>query len=485
VHSAPTYFNGTVYVGANDGMLHAFDAGTGVEKFAYVPNLVYDHLAELADPDYAHNYYVDNTATVVDVNGQHVLVGALGKGGKGYFALDVTDPDSMDASSFLWEFPSGTDDDMGYSFSQANIVKTKASGAEYVVIFGNGYDSVNGSAVLYILNALTGAEIASFDTKVTGCNGLSVPAVADVDLDGFADYIYAGDLKGNLWKIDISSASTGDWGFAYGSSASPAPLITVKNSSGGTQPITSAPEVMLDCLALNEARGLMVMFGTGQYLNKADLDDHTVQSVYGVWDWGPVWEKFEGAATAKTKSLGTFQADRNLSNTASILLQQEFTNETDLWWTMTDRKPVWYNPKTDTGLHVGWYFDLPESDEGERIVQTPLLRLGSLVLVSTIPSSSPCDAGGRSSMYIVSPCTGGDTGRPEFDVNEDGKVTEDDVVTEITGSPTPQGKKSDAILYGPLEIDEILYPVDPDGNIPPVTVRDIPEGMYYWRVLGD
>ena len=484
VHSAPTYFNGMVYVGANDGMLHAFDAETGVEQFAYVPNLVYDHLAELADPDYAHLYYVDNIATVANVNGLHLLVGALGKGGKGYFALDVTDPYNMDATdNFLWEFPSAPDDDMGYSFSQANIVNTRAKG--HVVVFGNGYDSVNESAVLFILDALTGDEIARFDTKVTGCNGLSMPAVVDVELDGYADYIFAGDLRGNMWKIDVRSDDSSAWAFSYGDGSSPEPLITVRNAADQIQPITTAPEVMLDCLALRDARGMMVMFGTGQYLNKFDLDDHIVQSVYGIWDMGPIWEAIEDAATAKTKYLGIFQADRTLSNASATLIQQTFTNETDLWWTMTDNQPVWYNPKTNTGLHAGWYFDMPESDDGERIVQSPLLRLGSLVLVSTIPSSSPCDAGGRSSMYIVAPCTGGATGRPEFDVTENGKVEADDVLIEITGSPAPQGKKSDAILYGPLEIDDILYLVNPDGEIPEVPVVDIPEGMYYWRVLGD
>jgi type IV pilus assembly protein PilY1 len=131
VHSAPTYYKQVVYIGANDGMLHAFDANNGEELFAYVPNLVYDHLAELANPAYSHKYYVDNTANVATVGSQDVLVCGLGKGGKGYFALDVTNPDAMDATNdVLWEYPSSgtTDDDMGYSFSKALIVNTEAKG---------------------------------------------------------------------------------------------------------------------------------------------------------------------------------------------------------------------------------------------------------------------------------------------------------------------------------------------------------------------
>jgi hypothetical protein len=484
LHSSPTYFGGTVFIGANDGMLHAFDAETGEELFAYVPNLVYDHLAELADPDYSHRYYVDNTPTVKYVDGKHILVGALGKGGKGYFALDVTDPDNMDAAAdFLWEFPAGTDADMGYSFSQANIVNTKAG---YVVIFGNGYDSDNGHAVLYILDALTGDEIRRFDTQAGDCNGLSMPAVVDDELDGYADYIFAGDLKGNMWKIDIRDDSSDNWEIYYGNGSTPQPLITVRNESDDIQPITTAPEVMSDCASHQEGRGLMLLFGTGQYLNKADFDDHTVQSVYGVWDWGAVWEGAKDLATAKTKYLGVFQADRSLTNTTATLLEQEFTNETDLWWTMTNNQPSWYDPAADEGLHVGWYFDLPESDEGERIIQDPVLRIGRVVFLSTIPSNSPCASGGRSSMYILHPCTGGPTGVAEFDVNEDEEVDETDTVVEISGSPFPQVKKMQTVLYGPTFVGSDGYLDGPEGDPPPKEPgRYIPEGMYYWRVLGD
>ncbi len=481
VHSAPTYFNGYLYIGANDGMLHAFDAATGVEQFAYIPNLVYGHLGDLANPDYSHQYYVDNSATVADVDGQHVLVGGLRKGGKGYFALDVTDPTAMGTGNFLWEFPPAPDDDMGYSFSRANIIKTEAAG--YVAIFGNGYDSVNGSAVLYVLDALTGNVIKKLDTGTTDCNGLSEPTMVDVQLDGNVDYVFAGDLKGNLWKIDLRG-SIAEWDFYYKDGTTPMPLITVRNPSGDIQPITAAPEVMLDCAALHQGRGLMVFFGTGQYLNKADFDDTTVQSIYGVWDWGLVWEATDDLATAITKYMGTFQGDRSLSNSTGTLMEQEFTDETELWWVMTDNEPVWLSPVDDTGLHTGWYFDLPESDEGERLIQPPMLRIESLVLLSSIPSDSPCASGGRSTMYVVRPCTGGDTDHPEFDVNEDGEITIEDKIP--TGGPDdkePDGRKIPMMMYGTPEIGDFVIPV----NILPAPMQVAPNtaGMYYWRILGD
>jgi type IV pilus assembly protein PilY1 len=219
-HKSPGYANGVVYIGANDGMLHAFDAADGHELFAYVPNLVYGHLAELADPGYVHRFYVDSTPEVAKVtSSQHILVNGLGKGGKGYFALDVTNPAAMVPANVLWEYSAAGDDDLGFAYSRAYIVNTQAAGK--VVVFSNGYDSVNGSAVLYVLNVQTGALIKKFDTGVTGCNGLATPAVVDIDMDGKVDYAFAGDLKGNMWKFDLRGASVADWQFSYQDGADP------------------------------------------------------------------------------------------------------------------------------------------------------------------------------------------------------------------------------------------------------------------------
>ncbi len=411
VHSAPTYYKGMVYIGANDGMLHGFDSSTGVEKFAYVPGMVYDHLGELSNPNYIHKYYVDNTAAVARVGSQDVLVCGLGKGGKGYFGLDVTEPGAMEAADVLWEF---TDPDMGYSFSKAFIVNTKAAGD--VVIFGNGYDTAdgNGHAILYVLDALTGTEIKRFDTEigtVADCNGMSTPAPVDVELDGYVDYVYAGDLKGNMWKIDLRDASKDNWTFAHKSGSTPMPLITVRNEYGEVQPITAPPEVMLDGSQVEEVdvRGLMVIFGTGKYLHYTDFDDTTVQSYYGIWDQGPIWEETDSLTVAQGKYLGTFGADRSLSNMGAgiTLVEQEFIFKSSEWGVLTDNQPDWYNPfkVIPGGIHMGWHIDLPEI--GERSLLQPTLTAGAAILISTIPSGSPCEAGGSSGTYIVSAISGG------------------------------------------------------------------------------
>ena len=494
VHSAPTYYKGMVYIGANDGMLHGFDSSTGVEKFAYVPGMVYDHLGELSNPNYTHKYYVDNTAAVARVGSQDVLVCGLGKGGKGYFGLDVTNPGAMEASDVLWEF---TDTEMGYSFSKAFIVKTKAAGD--VVIFGNGYDTSNGTdntdgeghAILYVLDALTGIELKRFDTgigSVTDCNGMSTPAPVDVELDGYVDYVYVGDLKGNMWKIDLRDPDKDNWTFAFKNGSTPMPLITVRNENGEVQPITAPPEVMLDGNQVEEedVRGLMVIFGTGKYLHYTDFSDTTVQSFYGIWDQSPIWEETDSLAVAQGKYLGTFGADRSLSNMGSgiTLLEQEFIFKDSEWGVLTDTQPDWYNPfaVTSSGIHMGWYIDLPVS--GERSLLQPTLNAGAAILISTIPSGSPCEAGGSSGTYIISAITGGRYPYPAYDVNGDGTIDKNDTV-EVSGVPIfPQWHPDPKIIYDLLIISGEAYRQDAQGNIEQFdTVENMP-GMFFWRVIG-
>jgi type IV pilus assembly protein PilY1 len=479
VHSSPTYFKGHVYIGANDGMLHAIDAATGEEEFCYVPNLVYDHLSALVDPGYSHRYYVDATAEVASVGDSDLLVCGLGQGGKGYFCLDVTSPDSMTADKVKWEYPTSTDDDMGYSYSRAEIAKTRAG---QVVIFGNGYDSVNQSAVLYVLNTADGSVLKKIDTGVTGCNGLSTPALVDVDVDGYVDFAFAGDLRGNMWKFDLRGDSVDGWRVYYTTGTTPMPLVTVKNAGGIEQPITAAPEVMLDCVISEFGDGLMVIFGTGRYLTADDLGDTTVHTFYGIWDWSDLWEQNpeEGLGTAQTKYLGTLGTDRSVSNVSEKCLQGQIVELTaGDYLILTDNPVDWYDPVTDLGTHMGWFFDL-QAASGERGIREPLLRAnGVVVMTSTIPSDSPCEAGGSSVLYQLDACTGGRTDDPQFDVDGDNDVDDDDVIDDLP----PTGLKHDRILFEPLEIGPMLYLSDSEAGINPMPVPKIPTGMLFWRML--
>ena len=205
-----------VYVGANDGMLHGFNADTGEILLSYVPRAMHSKMSALAEADYQHQFYVDGSPTVGDVffdSAWHsVLLGSYRAGAKSIFALDVTDPSSFSEANandiYMWEFFDDTY--LGYTFAQPDIVKL--SNGTWVAIFGNGYGSNDGRAYLYVVNIETGAEIARLETDNTQFNnGLSTATPVDLDFDGDVDYIYAGDLQGGMWRFDVTSTNPSSW----------------------------------------------------------------------------------------------------------------------------------------------------------------------------------------------------------------------------------------------------------------------------------
>ncbi|MGH8471297.1 MAG: pilus assembly protein, partial [Gammaproteobacteria bacterium] len=281
-----------VYAGANDGMLHAFDADptAGEEVFAYVPAAVYKNLNQLTNPTYAHRFFVDGAPTVGDAffggSWHTVLVGGLRAGGQAIYALDITDPpgdETAAAAKVLWEFndvegllpsdPDYGDKDLGDTFSEPNIVRLH--NGEWAAVFGNGYNntendplqpqpfSTTGNAVLYIVNIETGELIKKIDTGVGKAqdpknvtpanqlpNGLATPAPIDTNGDSIVDYIYAGDLFGNLWKFDVSSADKNLWqvlgpsgGPLFVACAGTGTQCTTAGASNLRQPITTRPQV--------------------------------------------------------------------------------------------------------------------------------------------------------------------------------------------------------------------------------------------------
>ncbi|MDJ0885879.1 MAG: PilC/PilY family type IV pilus protein [Desulfobacterales bacterium] len=370
VHASPIPYrwdqdsDGVVFVGANDGMLHVLREDTGDELFSYIPNLVFANLKSLADDPYVHKYYVDNEPFISTLGstGPTLLIGGLGRGGRGYYCLDISafsdagfdintfNAEDNAAALVKWEYPQTKsnpenvptdpiDDDMGFSFSQAYIVKSNAG---WVAIWGNGYDSKSGKAVLYVqpLNS-DGTRQAPYngtnpplkiDTlagSATDCNGLSTPALVDVDLDGFVDYAYAGDLHGNLWKFDLSSGNYSQWDVAYFDGALPKPLFQARNmitapadtgDAGFRQPITTRPDVMRHCLSGRD--GYIVIFGTGRFLSLSDYaDGAAIQSIYGIWDWADEWSNLPNPPYSDTtitnpidKYMGYYTKSRGLKN---------------------------------------------------------------------------------------------------------------------------------------------------------------------------
>lgn len=192
-----------VYVGANDGMLHAFDANTGKEIFAFVPRAAMPKLLEYTDQNYVHQYYVDGELTAADIydtklGWRSVLVGTLGRGGKGLFALDVTDPSNI---RLLWDKTSADIGGLGNTLSKPMIVQT--SDGTWSVLLGNGPNSTADNAQLIVMNLLTG-HAAQVPVSKTSNNGLSGVFPWSSQSNGITDRVYAGDLLGTLWRFTFS-----------------------------------------------------------------------------------------------------------------------------------------------------------------------------------------------------------------------------------------------------------------------------------------
>ena len=302
-----------VYAGANDGMLHGFNANTGDEVLSYIPGLVYSTQSDrglhyLTDPNYTHRFYVDQEPVVSDVYinsaWRSILVGGLRFGGRGLFALDVTDPTTFNttnnnpANIALWEF---TNPDLGHVEGTPMVALTKWGNNDYrwSVIVPNGYNSSNGKTGLFVIDIAGGLDgWSSSDYKfipleTSGGSGLSAIRAVDFEdengnpsPDGIVDRVYAGDLNGHLWVIDLTGSSN-QWGSAYKQGNTPVPLLTATTSSGAAQPITAAPIVAKNIYdSTGASPNLLVYVGTGRYLSDSDPASTQTQSFYGVWDHG-------------------------------------------------------------------------------------------------------------------------------------------------------------------------------------------------------
>lgn len=451
-------------VGANDGMLHVFDASIGTAKsgqevMAYVPATLMGQLKNFTLPTYVskgkHQYFVDGTPNVGDVyidtdndgdkEWRTALVGTLGGGGRGVFALDLTllnpnnykTKETFSASRVLWEIsttfaPKATDltdsgsrygyaNHLGHVFGQASVVRM--ANGKYAAVFGNGYNSVRQDAVLYIVDIDTGELIRSIATGVgdnTGSltvNGLSAPITVDANGDRIVDAVYAGDYRGNLWKFDVSASNPSNWKVAYTSGGSPAPLyiteshsfstllLTAEEASPVSQTITAKPQ-----FSLHPNGGVMIYFGTGKYFERLDTlnnDDIAMHSFYGLWD---SCVNFAGVAA----SCGDAELDEDESAklTKSRLVQQTIDAETTSV-RVTSSNPVDYSKETPD---QGWYIDLykdtrPETGEknvfiGERVVSQALFINGRLFFSTLYNNDETCFAGGSSWLMGLDALTG-------------------------------------------------------------------------------
>jgi len=528
VHSSPVFNDGVVYVGGNGGLLYAINAKDGTEIFAYMPYLLTEYLNELVDINYDHRFYVDLTPTVQKgekllggTGDEVILVGGLGKGAMGYFALDITHPLSMGPDQVLWEFPrkataAADVADMGYSFSKPVVARSYNSAHPWVVITGNGYNSPNGDAVLFILDAAKGDVIRKIQTGSGPDNGLSSPIAVDVDHDDVVDFVYAGDLKGNLWKFDLISNSAVEWNVAFKNGGQATPLFVARDAAGNLQSITSRPDVMFH----PEGHGLMVCFGTGKFLGLSDYSATQIQTIYGIWDYGDtVFVAGKGWSTDDNREfLGAFVsrdgAVRQLSSpylTENVKLLKQTAADHNInsggenitVRILTEHKPFWLTrPDPDGGNQLpdphdselndaGWYLDL-DINAGERIIGDVILRDGILIAIGFIPAQTRCGSGGESVFMELNAFTGGSIGAIQFDINDDGFVDEKDLVeVEIDGKMVkvpPSGLKLAGHIQPPAIIKlnkekEKKYLSSSGGGIIEITEKAAKTGIAYWMEI--
>lgn len=400
-----------VFQGANDGMLHGFNTATGAEEWAYVPNLLMANLNNLTLRNgFSHKFLVDGTPVTNDVDFSNtdgipgspapdwhtILAGGFGKGGRGYYALDVTATvaanEAAVADKVLWEFPNSAISaavkaNIGYSFGRPIIVKTRARG--WVVLVASGFNNGtnagdsggDGQGYLYVLNARTGELI---QTMSTGVGTVTEPSgfahisgyVEAGDIDNTVEYVYGGDLKGNVWRFDLTAASIGSWNVKK--------LATLVDASGTVQSVTTEPELG----KVNIAGGVFKRFvyvGTGLYLGDKDIP-------------GSV-----GANASATQTQTMYGLIDDLTSTPVILPLRSQLQIQTMTTVGTTRTAT--NNAVNFLTKQGWYLDLPVS--GERANTHPSLALGALVFTTNIPNSDPCLPGGSSFFNVLDYKTGG------------------------------------------------------------------------------
>jgi len=369
-----------VYVGANDGMLHAIDAATGNELWAYIPRMLLSKMYLLSDVAYAtqHAYFVDGSPEVVDVLSPSdglwhtLLIVGMNDGARGYAAFDVTNPSSP---TFLWEFCNDStvclhsDANLGLTFGNPVVTK-RSSDNKWVVLFTSGYNNVSpgdGVGHLYEVDPFSGAILRQASTGVGSTStpsGLAkITAMANnPDSDNTSQYVYGGDLQGNLWRFNLGGASI-----------AVSTMATLADAAGKVQSITTRPEI-------GKVYSTPVVFvGTGRLLGITDLQDPATLAPPGNWSYQSSLYALADMGT----SLGNPRSN-------ATIVRQTFSSfsATQL---ISSSNPV------NIPTNVGWYVDFQST--GERINIDPQLAMGTLFVATNVPNSTACAAGGDSWFY--------------------------------------------------------------------------------------
>ncbi len=539
----------------------------GDELFAFMPSFVFSNNSQggyhyLATPAYQHKYYLDLSLTFSDVytqgkktdgsvdtdlNWRTVLIGGSRGGEKvGFFALDVTKPEDINESNasdkVLWEFTNVAgkgDVDLGKTYSKPTIALTNAlkGGTQHrwAAIFGNGYKDDSSDVttpgdcraklfIVFIDGGLDGtwtegtnpntADYIKIDTGSTygsktakDCNGLSTPALADLDGDGTVDRVYAGDVKGNMWVFDLTA---GKFNIPYTSSVPGSPPTTINeplfkavDADGNAQPIMVKPALARNTVATSSGdQNVMVMFGTGQYIASGDnsiLDNDAFNTFYSIWDEGT-------PKSGSTKGYGyftdnrTYYADQKeadsktdpveaqdvLDDGTYKLVQQVVKLETNTFGAF--RSVTSY--KIDWTTRKGWYIDLNDEskpDAKERVVVNPVIRSNVIFFNTLIPNSEVCGFGGSGWLMSVDYLTGSATSTNIFDVSGNGIVDDADSIGD-QNDQVAVGQAINSIPAGSGIIGDNQYTQTSDESINKRKINvaaGLRKGRLSWRELRD
>ncbi len=509
VHAASTRA-AAVYVGANDGMLHAFYApvpnctGTvdasgncsaytypsgsnyGKEAWGFMPRAVFANLGNLTNNvSFQFRPTVDSTPTSRDVffsegaagvkdTWRTILTGGVGLGGRGVYALDITDPTTFSTSNVLWEFdadmPAPTScvsnigscrsTDLGFTVSQPNVARL--ANGKWVVLVPNGYfpdcstpgaptkdtatcDTIAAQvpldadgkpySALFVLDAQTGQMLAELKTPaVTGVTsfGLAKAVVGDYNSDQVDDVAFAGDVQGNLWRFNLSDTNPANWSVSL-------VYEGLADSSGnqGVQPITTMPRLFPD----PGTNRFLVVFGTGKYLGVGDNTNTSVQGIYAVRDTvGTIWT--QGDLTRQFLHESVVPAG---APNAGATLRCVTGSSSDTC--TSSATPI----NSLAGSGGGWYVNLyttdgagAQSNLGERTVVNPgaIFASNTVVFQSMITGASGSDACSPSiqgAILALNATTGGSAG-----------------MSSLGGWPTAGARINDSRTSGSLPVVSAL-----------------------------
>lgn len=471
-----------IYVGANDGMLHAFSATDGKELWGYIPSSVFTKLPGLTSNSFSHSYFVDSTAMVADTQTgiaakpwRTMLVGGLGGGGRGYYALDISrqTTDSITNKNFtnmteaelatipMWEFTSTQDSDLGYTYNEpsvdpidtsfkqiAKVADATTGSGVWRVIVGNGYGSSTAStisAALFFLNSETGA-VANKLVASSGSvdNGLSSPTPVDTNNDGLIDTVYAGDLLGRMHKFQFSKLASNavDYILAASGDATGAwRYIGVLYDAGA--PITAAPVVTKACSGV---AGWQVLFGTGKMIESGDFTDTTANTFYSIVD-----NNLSSALGVASTSIATINS---VQSTVAIGTVRNWTAPS-----LAGKK----------GWKIGF-------TGGERIISNPTIPpdSGAVLFGTAKPSGDLCEPGSSGFLMAVNICSAGignltidGTSVGGFGVSASGILKVSNTYTD--------SNKNQAVVCNQADCQR--------ANPPTLKSTVAPRGRYSWREI--